>query len=88
MRLTRSPAILCLLALVVALPAAAATREEERVADSTDVLDQLLRIPEQAIPEQFFPKDDPREGVKPLLWSHMMFVHAAKELGYIENELF
>lgn len=50
MRLTRSPAILCLLALVVALPAAAATREEERVADATDVLDQLLRIPEQAIP--------------------------------------
>jgi lipid-binding SYLF domain-containing protein len=50
MRLTRSSAILCLLALVVALPAAAATREEERVADATDVLDQLLRIPEQAIP--------------------------------------
>ena len=50
MRLTRSPAILCLLALVIALPAAAATREEERVADATDVLDQFLRIPEQAIP--------------------------------------
>jgi len=50
MRLTRSPAILCLLALVVALPAAAATKEENRVADATDVLDQLLRIPEQGIP--------------------------------------
>jgi lipid-binding SYLF domain-containing protein len=50
MRLTRSSAILCLLALVVALPAAAATKEEKRVADATDVLDQLLRIPEQAIP--------------------------------------
>ena len=30
--------------------ATAATREEKRVADSADVLDQLLRIPEQAIP--------------------------------------
>lgn len=50
MRLTRSPAILCLLALAVAVPAAAATREEKRVADATDVLDQLLRIPEQRIP--------------------------------------
>jgi len=28
----------------------AATSEEKRVADATDVLDQLLRIPEQAIP--------------------------------------
>ncbi len=50
MRLTRSSAILCLLALAVAVPAAAATREEKRVADATDVLDQLLRIPEQRIP--------------------------------------
>ena len=50
MRLTRSPAILCLLALAVAVPAGAATREEKRVADATDVLDQLLRIPEQGIP--------------------------------------
>jgi lipid-binding SYLF domain-containing protein len=50
MRLTRSSAILCLLALTVAVPAAAATGEEKRVADATDVLDQLLRIPEQAIP--------------------------------------
>ena len=40
------------------------------------------------IPEQLFPKKDPRIGVKPLLWSHMMFVHAAKELGYVENNLF
>lgn len=30
--------------------AIAATREEKRVADSADVLDQLLRIPEQSIP--------------------------------------
>jgi lipid-binding SYLF domain-containing protein len=31
-------------------PAQAATRQEQRVADATDVLDQLLRIPEQSIP--------------------------------------
>ncbi len=35
------------------------------------------------IPEQIFPKGDPRVGVKPLLWSHAMFIHAAVELGYI-----
>lgn len=35
------------------------------------------------IPEQIFPKRDPRIGVKPLLWSHMMFIHAANELGFI-----
>jgi GH15 family glucan-1,4-alpha-glucosidase len=35
------------------------------------------------IPEQMFPKGDPRVGVKPLLWSHAMFIHAAVELGYI-----
>lgn len=45
------------------------------------VLDQLGE--DLLIPEQFFPKNDPRVGVKPLLWSHMMFIHAAKELGYI-----
>ncbi|MFQ5609023.1 MAG: lipid-binding SYLF domain-containing protein, partial [Woeseiaceae bacterium] len=32
------------------LPAGAATREETRVADASDVLDQFLRIPEQSIP--------------------------------------
>jgi lipid-binding SYLF domain-containing protein len=37
-------------ALLLALPAAAATREEKRVADAADVLDQLLRIPERSIP--------------------------------------
>ncbi len=42
----------CLLAvsLMVAIPAAGASREEKRVADATDVLDQLLRIPEQTVP--------------------------------------
>ena len=50
MRLTQTSVIICLFALAVAFPANAATREEKRVADATDVLDQLLRIPEQAIP--------------------------------------
>ncbi len=42
----------CLLAvsLMVAMPAAAATKEEKRVADATDVIDQFLRIPEQSVP--------------------------------------
>ncbi len=42
----------CLLAvsLMAAIPAAGATKEEKRVADATDVLDQLLRIPEQTVP--------------------------------------
>ena len=39
-----------LLALLLALPATAATSEERRVADAADVLDQLLRIPERSIP--------------------------------------
>lgn len=38
------------LLLTVSLPAAAATKEEQRVIDSSDVLDQLLRIPEKGIP--------------------------------------
>jgi len=50
------------------------------------VLDQVGE--DLLIPEQFFAKKDPRVGVNPLLWSHMMFVHAAKELGYIENEIY
>jgi len=45
------------------------------------VVDQLEE--DNLIPEQTFSKDDSRVGVRPLLWSHMMFVHAAKELGYI-----
>ena len=40
--------------IIVALstlnPAAAASREEQRVADASDVLDQFLRIPEESIP--------------------------------------
>lgn len=38
------------LALFVTASAWAATREEKRVADAADVLDQLSRIPEKAIP--------------------------------------
>lgn len=40
---------LLVLSLMVAVPAAA-SKEEKRVADATDVLDQLLRIPEQTVP--------------------------------------
>lgn len=43
-------AVVLVMALLLALPAAAATREERRVADAADVLDQLLRIPERSIP--------------------------------------
>ena len=39
-----------LLLLMVAMTANAASREEEKVAAATDVIDQLSRIPEQAIP--------------------------------------
>ena len=38
------------LSFLVAFPIAAATKQEQRVADATDVIDQLLRIPEQSIP--------------------------------------
>ena len=36
--------------ILLAMPAAAATREEDRVANATAVISQLLRIPEQSIP--------------------------------------
>jgi lipid-binding SYLF domain-containing protein len=39
-----------LLALIVAMTANAASREEEKVAAATDVVEQLSRIPEQTIP--------------------------------------
>jgi lipid-binding SYLF domain-containing protein len=42
--------IATLFALIFTSTATAATREEERVADAADVLDQLLRIPEKTIP--------------------------------------
>ena len=46
----RLNSFLLIITLTLALPAAAATREEKRVADASDVLDQLLRIPEKSIP--------------------------------------
>jgi len=46
----RLKACLVTIGLLLALPAPAATKEEKRVADSADVLDQLLRIPEKTIP--------------------------------------
>jgi lipid-binding SYLF domain-containing protein len=50
MRSRQLQACLAVLVLLFALPASAASREEQRVADSADVLDQFLRIPEQSIP--------------------------------------
>lgn len=47
---TRFLATLSLLALVITSTGFAATREEKRVADAADVIDQLLRIPEKTIP--------------------------------------
>lgn len=41
---------LSLLAACTALPAYSASREDDRLADASDVVDQLLRIPEKAIP--------------------------------------
>jgi lipid-binding SYLF domain-containing protein len=46
----RQISLLIFLAFVTAMPASAATKEERRVSDATDVVDQLLRIPEQSIP--------------------------------------
>ena len=46
----RSKVCVIAIGLVLALPAAGASKEENRVADAADVLDQLLRIPEKSIP--------------------------------------
>lgn len=50
MTYSRYLTIATLLALICTSTAFAATREEQRVADAADVLDQLLRIPEKTIP--------------------------------------
>lgn len=50
MRSRQLQACLAVAVLLFALPAAAASKEEQRVADSADALDQFLRIPEQSIP--------------------------------------
>jgi len=46
----RQISVFIILSFLTAMPAIAATKEENRVADATDVVDQLLRIPEQSIP--------------------------------------
>lgn len=50
MKITRTLAVVTALALVFTSIANAATREEKRVSDAADVLDQLSRIPEKTIP--------------------------------------
>ncbi len=50
MRSRQLQACLAVAVLLFAIPAFAASKEEQRVADAADVLDQLLRIPEQSIP--------------------------------------
>ena len=50
MNIKRVAAALSLCALIISSTSLAATREEKRVADSADVIDQLLRIPEKTIP--------------------------------------
>lgn len=50
MKSTRLLAAFLTLALAFASTSQAATREEKRVADAADVLDQFLRIPEKSIP--------------------------------------
>lgn len=50
MRIGQLQVCLAVAVLLFAMPAAAASKEEQRVADSADVLDQFLRIPEQSIP--------------------------------------
>lgn len=50
MKTTHTLAIVIMMALFSSSFAEAATREEKRVADATDVLDQLSRIPEKSIP--------------------------------------
>ena len=50
MNSTRLLATFSLLAIAFTSTCDAATREEKRVADSADVLDQFLRIPEKTIP--------------------------------------
>lgn len=42
--------LIILASLLFSSPASAATKQELRVAEATDVIDQLLRIPEQSIP--------------------------------------
>ena len=49
MRMRLSSALI-LFSVLIALPASAANKQDKRMADATDVVDQLLRIPEQSMP--------------------------------------
>ncbi len=42
--------LVAILSFLTALPAFSATKEERRISDATDVVAQLLRIPEQSVP--------------------------------------
>jgi lipid-binding SYLF domain-containing protein len=46
----RQISLFIFLAIVTAMPAFASSKEERRVLDATDVVGQLLRIPEQSVP--------------------------------------
>jgi len=46
----RQYTLVVVLSFLMSLPAAAASKEENRIADATDAVDQLLRIPEQSVP--------------------------------------
>jgi lipid-binding SYLF domain-containing protein len=50
MRYPHLKVLLITLGLVFSMSATAATKEEQRVSDATDVLDAMLRIPEQSVP--------------------------------------
>ncbi len=50
MRFTRATVSVFLTLFLITSISFAATREEERVADAADVIDQFLRIPEQSMP--------------------------------------
>lgn len=52
----RSKLILLAAALLAAIPANAATRQENRISDATDVVNQLLQIPEQSVPPSLLSK--------------------------------
>ena len=60
MKNTRALAIISMLALIFTSTSFAATREEKRVSDASDVLNQLARIPEKSIMSC-----EPRSGLAP-----------------------
>ena len=50
MRMQRLQISLIIFSFLLTMPAAAATKEEDRVAKAADIIDQLLRIPETSVP--------------------------------------